>query len=72
MQNLNFRVIIGTVMILVYFGMAFMLAFSTFFNYSIESVAFRYILAAVFFVYAVYRSYRLLTSLKINKEETDD
>jgi uncharacterized membrane protein YjjP (DUF1212 family) len=72
MQNYNFRAIAGAVMVLVYAGVAFMLAFTTLFNASIESATARYIVAALLFLYAVYRAYRLAVTLKFEKEENNE
>ncbi len=53
------KLIFGIVMVLIYLGMAFMLAFTDLFNFSIT---YRVIFALLFFLYGLFRAYRLWKS----------
>lgn len=56
-----FAIIMGCIMVLIYMGMAFLLLFtSLFFGKMPEWV--RYLMGVVFFVYGVFRGYRVYKS----------
>lgn len=50
----------GIIMLVIYFTMAYMLAFTPFFENSLENPAVRYTFAAVFATYAIFRAYRFI------------
>ena len=50
----------GIIMLVIYLTMAYMLAFTPFFENSLENPAVRYTFAAVFATYAVFRGYRFI------------
>lgn len=58
MKNFHFPLLIGILIILIYFSMAYMLVFSKFFAEDFSEIV-RYSLGGIFFVYGIYRSYRL-------------
>ncbi len=50
----------GIIMLVIYLAMAYMLAFTPFFENSLENPAVRYTFAAVFAAYAIFRGYRFI------------
>lgn len=50
----------GIIMLVIYLTMAYMLAFTPFFENSLENPAVRYTFAAVFATYAIFRGYRFI------------
>lgn len=50
----------GIIMLVIYLTMAYMLAFTPFFENSLENPAVRYTFAAVFAAYAIFRGYRFI------------
>ncbi len=50
----------GIIMLVIYLTMAYMLAFTPFFENSLENPAVRYTFAAVFAAYAILRGYRFI------------
>lgn len=51
----------GILMIIVYWGMAYLMIFSTIFNQNLAEY-FRYIAGVLLFLYGIYRAYRLAKS----------
>jgi cytochrome c biogenesis protein CcdA len=54
-------VIMGLIMVAVYMGMSFLLLFTTFFQGVMPAWA-RYLMGVVFFVYGIFRGYRVYKS----------
>lgn len=50
----------GIIMLVIYLTMAYMLAFTPYFENSLENPAVRYSFAAVFAAYAIFRGYRFI------------
>ena len=50
----------GIIMLVIYLTMAYMLAFTPFFENSLENPAVRYTFAAIFAAYAILRGYRFI------------
>lgn len=50
----------GIIMLVIYLTMAYMLAFTPYFENSLENPAVRYTFAAVFAAYAILRGYRFI------------
>lgn len=50
----------GIIMLVIYLTMAYMLAFTPYFENSLENPAVRYTFAAVFATYAILRGYRFI------------
>jgi len=57
MKRLNFKLIWGIFMVLIFVGMFYLLVFTTYF--STMSLAFRIILGCIFLIYSIFRSYQL-------------
>ncbi len=68
MKKIHFPLLVGILIILIYFGMAYMLVFSAFFAEDFNELI-RYSMGGIFFVYGIYRSYRLYAGTK--KLKTD-
>ncbi len=58
-----FAVVAGIIMVAVYIGMAFLLTFTNFFTGRMPHWV-RYMMAVVFFVYGIFRGYRVYASMK--------
>lgn len=56
-------IVMGVIMVAVYMGMSFLLLFTTFFQGSMP-VWVRYVMGVVFFVYGIFRGYRVYKSRK--------
>ncbi len=55
-----FRTITGIIMVAIYMGMAFLLVFTNLFAYTVPAWI-RYMMGGVFFLYGIYRGYRVYT-----------
>ncbi|MBE6307567.1 MAG: hypothetical protein IJE18_03820 [Bacteroidaceae bacterium] len=58
-----FAVITGIIMVTIYLGMAFLLVFTTLFVGKVPEWV-RYMMGVVFFLYGIYRGYRVYVSRK--------
>lgn len=58
-----FRAVTGAIMVAIYLAMAFLLVFTTLFVNTVPSWV-RYSMGLVFFVYGIYRGYRMYTGRK--------
>lgn len=58
-----FAVITGIIMVAIYLGMAFLLVFTTLFVGKVPEWV-RYMMGVVFFLYGIYRGYRVYVSRK--------
>ncbi|MDR1584818.1 MAG: hypothetical protein LBS07_01405 [Prevotellaceae bacterium] len=58
-KNFSWRLLLGAVMVFIYLGMAFMLAFTNLFDFN---MTYRIIFASLFFLYGLFRGYRLWKS----------
>ncbi len=67
-KKFPFPLLVGTLIILIYFLMAYMLVCSKFFAEDFSELV-RYSLGGIFFVYAIYRTYRLYAGTKITKTD---
>lgn len=59
----NFGYIFSLIMLVIYFGMAYLLVFSELFVAKF-GVTMRYIFAVIFAIYAIFRSYRIIQDFK--------
>jgi len=55
-RNFNFRIVWGISMLIIYFGMAYLLTFTHFFDFKPEL---RIIFGICFFLYGIARAYRI-------------
>ena len=55
-KKLNWRFLLGLIMVFIYLGMAAMLVFTDLFNFD---TVYRIIFAVLFFLYGLFRGYRL-------------
>ncbi|MDR2144883.1 MAG: hypothetical protein LBE91_00280 [Tannerella sp.] len=60
MKQINYRFILGIMMVIIYLGMAALILFSDIFN--IEQT-FKIIIGLLFLIYGIFRAYRLYKSL---------
>ncbi|MEG1643835.1 MAG: hypothetical protein RR293_06800 [Bacteroidales bacterium] len=58
-KTINIGYLFGTIMVVVYFGMAYLLLFTSIFSETF-SPALRYAFGAVFMVYGIFRAYRFV------------
>ncbi|MBQ8565374.1 MAG: hypothetical protein IJ442_06040 [Bacteroidaceae bacterium] len=58
-----FAIVTGVIMVLIYVGMAFLLLFTTLFVGKVPEWV-RYMMGVVFFLYAIFRGYRVYASNK--------
>lgn len=58
-----FAIITGIIMVAIYLGMAFLLVFTTLFVGKVPEWV-RYMMGVVFFLYGIYRGYRVYASRK--------
>lgn len=58
-----FRIVAGAIMVAIYLAMAFLLVFTTFFVNTVPAWV-RYSMGLVFFVYGIFRGYRLYVGRK--------
>ena len=59
-KKINWRLLLGIIMVFIYLGMAAMLVFTNLFNFKWEIL--KIIFAILFFLYGVFRGYRLWKS----------
>lgn len=59
-QKSRIGYLFGIIMLVIYLTMAYMLAFTPYFENSLENPAVRYTFAAVFAAYAILRGYRFI------------
>lgn len=62
-ESTLFAVITGIIMVTIYLGMAFLLVFTTLFVGKVPEWV-RYMMGVVFFLYGIYRGYRVYVSRK--------
>lgn len=65
--TINLGYIFGVVMIVAYFGMAYLLVFTDIFNNFAPLT--RYIFASIFVVYAIFRAYRFIKNRGYRKQK---
>ncbi len=58
-----FRIVAGAIMVAIYLAMAFLLVFTTYFSHTVPAWV-RYSMGLVFFVYGIFRGYRLYAGRK--------
>ena len=58
-MKINWRLVLGAIMVFIYLGMAAMLVFTDLFDFEL---GFKIIFAILFFVYGLFRGYRLWKS----------
>ena len=62
-KNSLFAIITGSIMVAIYFGMAFLLVFTTLFIGKVPEWV-RFFMGGVFFLYGIFRGYRVYRSAK--------
>ena len=61
MKQLNYRFILGLIMVVIYLGMAVLILFS---NYFPIPQTFKVIMGLLFLIYGIFRAYRLYKDLR--------